>query len=77
VLEKRERESSASRLMELSGSLVSVSGTFFSSSCIDEGVYVERREMVSQFRLSELGGGDPVMNAKLFNVGAAPNNMLQ
>jgi pyrimidine and pyridine-specific 5'-nucleotidase len=32
--------------------------------------------MVSQFRLSELGGGDPVLNAKLFNVGAQ-NNQLQ
>lgn len=37
----------------------------------------ERREMVSQFKLSELGGGDPVLNAKLVNVGTAPNNMLQ
>lgn len=36
----------------------------------------ERREMLSQFKLAELGGGDPVLNAKLFNVGA-PNNMLQ
>jgi pyrimidine and pyridine-specific 5'-nucleotidase len=33
--------------------------------------------MMSQFKLSELGGGDPVLNAKLFNVGSAPNNMLQ
>ena len=33
--------------------------------------------MVSQFRLAELGGGDPVLNAKLFNVGKAPDNMLQ
>lgn len=33
--------------------------------------------MISQFRLSELGAGDPVLNAKLYNVGAAPNNMLQ
>ncbi|RXW16614.1 hypothetical protein EST38_g9240 [Candolleomyces aberdarensis] len=38
---------------------------------------IKRREMVSQFRLSELGAGDPVLNAKLFNVGAAPNNQLQ
>lgn len=37
----------------------------------------ERREMVSQFKLSELRGGDPVLNAKLLNVCAAPNNMLQ
>lgn len=32
--------------------------------------------MMSQFKLAELGGGDPILNAKLFNVGA-PNNMLQ
>ena len=38
---------------------------------------VERREMISQFKLSELGGSDPVLNAKLTYVGAAPNNMLQ
>jgi hypothetical protein len=37
----------------------------------------ERREMISQFKLSELGGSDPVLNAKLHNVGTAPNNMLQ
>lgn len=33
--------------------------------------------MISQFKLSELGAGDPVLNSKLYNVGAAPNNMLQ
>ncbi|KIM43807.1 hypothetical protein M413DRAFT_443693, partial [Hebeloma cylindrosporum] len=33
--------------------------------------------MISQFKLSELGGGDPVLNSKLFNVGSAPNNVLQ
>ncbi|KAF9540693.1 hypothetical protein CPC08DRAFT_824448 [Agrocybe pediades] len=38
---------------------------------------IKRREMISQFKLSELGGGDPVLNSKLFNVGTAPNNMLQ
>ncbi|KAF9002532.1 hypothetical protein BDQ17DRAFT_1357030 [Cyathus striatus] len=38
---------------------------------------IKRREMISQFKLSELGGSDPVLNAKLFNVGSAPNNMLQ
>ncbi|THH17932.1 hypothetical protein EW146_g2977 [Bondarzewia mesenterica] len=38
---------------------------------------IKRREMISQFRLSELGGSDPVLNAKLHNVGMAPNNMLQ
>ncbi|KAF8885378.1 hypothetical protein CPB84DRAFT_1816828 [Gymnopilus junonius] len=38
---------------------------------------IKRREMISQFKLSELGAGDPVLNAKLFNVGTAPNNMLQ
>jgi pyrimidine and pyridine-specific 5'-nucleotidase len=39
--------------------------------------YVERREMISQFKLSELGGSDPVLSARLFNVGKAPDNMLQ
>ncbi|KAJ3713078.1 hypothetical protein C8R42DRAFT_534712, partial [Lentinula raphanica] len=34
-------------------------------------------EMISQFKLSELGAMDPFLNAKLFNMGAAPNNMLQ
>ncbi|KAI0765061.1 hypothetical protein C8Q74DRAFT_1285825 [Fomes fomentarius] len=38
---------------------------------------IKRREMVSQFKLSELGGGDPVLNAKLMQVGRAPDNMLQ
>ncbi|KAL4252237.1 putative E3 ubiquitin ligase complex SCF subunit sconB [Abortiporus biennis] len=38
---------------------------------------IRRREMVSQFKLAELGGGDPVLNAKLLNVGKAPDNMLQ
>lgn len=33
--------------------------------------------MVSQFKLSELGGSDPVINAKLLHVGKAPDNMLQ
>ena len=37
----------------------------------------ERREMISQFKLSELGGGDPVLSAKLLNVGTATNKMLQ
>ena len=39
--------------------------------------HLERREMISQFKLSELGGNDPILNAKLAYVGAAPNNMLQ
>ena len=39
--------------------------------------FEERREMISQFRLAELGGGDPVLSAKLFQVGKAPDNMLQ
>lgn len=30
--------------------------------------------MISEFKLSELGLGNPVLNSKLFNVGAAPNN---
>ncbi|KAH9945563.1 hypothetical protein B0H21DRAFT_694161 [Amylocystis lapponica] len=38
---------------------------------------IKRREMVSQFRLAELGGGNPVLSSKLFNVGKAPDNMLQ
>ncbi|OBZ77558.1 hypothetical protein A0H81_02233 [Grifola frondosa] len=38
---------------------------------------IKRREMISQFKLSELGGGDPVLNSKLFHVGRAPDNMLQ
>ncbi|OSX61992.1 hypothetical protein POSPLADRAFT_1143435 [Postia placenta MAD-698-R-SB12] len=38
---------------------------------------IKRREMVSQFKLAELGGSDPVLNAKLFHVGKAPDNMLQ
>jgi len=33
--------------------------------------------MISQFRLRELGVGDPVLNGKLASVGSAPNNMLQ
>jgi pyrimidine and pyridine-specific 5'-nucleotidase len=38
---------------------------------------IVQRIMISQFKLSELSGGDPVLGAKLFNVGAAPNNQLQ
>ncbi|KAL0958961.1 hypothetical protein HGRIS_014273 [Hohenbuehelia grisea] len=38
---------------------------------------IERREMISQFKLSDLGAGDPVLSAKLWNVGRAPDNMLQ
>ncbi|KAH9177645.1 hypothetical protein EDB89DRAFT_2064605 [Lactarius sanguifluus] len=38
---------------------------------------IRRREMISQFKLSELSGGDPTLNSKLFNVGKAPDNMLQ
>lgn len=33
--------------------------------------------MISQFKLSELGLGDPFLNSKLFNVGTTSNNMLQ
>lgn len=39
--------------------------------------FAERREMMSQFKLSELGYGDPLLNAKLTQVGRAPDNMLQ
>ncbi|KAL1744912.1 WD40-repeat-containing domain protein [Schizophyllum fasciatum] len=38
---------------------------------------IKRREMISQFKLSELAAGDPFLQQKLFNVGSAPNNMLQ
>ncbi|KXN92108.1 hypothetical protein AN958_09162 [Leucoagaricus sp. SymC.cos] len=38
---------------------------------------IKQREMISQFKLSELGVGDPALNTKLYNVGAVPNNMLQ
>ena len=38
---------------------------------------VDKREMVSQFKLCELGAGDPVLNAKVFNVGVGSANMLQ
>ncbi|KIK26303.1 hypothetical protein PISMIDRAFT_95127 [Pisolithus microcarpus 441] len=38
---------------------------------------IKRREMISHFRLSELGSNDPLLSAKLWNVGAAPSNMLQ
>jgi len=37
----------------------------------------ERREMISQFTLSHLGGGDPVLSAKLLHVGTNSDNMLQ
>lgn len=33
--------------------------------------------MISQLRLAELGAGDPTLSAKLWNVGKAPDNMLQ
>ncbi|TFK66687.1 hypothetical protein BDN72DRAFT_961580 [Pluteus cervinus] len=33
---------------------------------------ISRREMISQFKLSDLGGTDPILVAKLFNVGADP-----
>ncbi|KAG8759968.1 hypothetical protein FRC11_001142 [Ceratobasidium sp. 423] len=38
---------------------------------------IPRREMLSQFKLSELGGSDPVLSAKLSNVGVGSANMLQ
>lgn len=53
---------------------VSLSTVMLNSALIH---LAERREMVSQFRLAELGGSDPVLHAKLFNVGKAPDNMLQ
>lgn len=33
--------------------------------------------MISQFKLNELAAGDPVMSARLANVGVGSNNMLQ
>lgn len=33
--------------------------------------------MISQFTLSHLGGGDPVLAAKLLHVGTNSDNMLQ
>ncbi|TDL19065.1 hypothetical protein BD410DRAFT_752507 [Rickenella mellea] len=38
---------------------------------------IGRREMISQFKLSDLGAGDPMLSARLANVGRAPDNMLQ
>ncbi|CUA77611.1 F-box/WD repeat-containing protein pof1 [Rhizoctonia solani] len=38
---------------------------------------IPRREMLSQFKLSELGGSDPVLSAKLSSVGVGSANMLQ
>ncbi|KAG6815934.1 hypothetical protein H0H87_010094 [Tephrocybe sp. NHM501043] len=43
----------------------------------DDERYWERREMISQFRLAELGVGNAELNSRLWNVGTAPNNMLQ
>ncbi|KAF8192949.1 hypothetical protein BJ912DRAFT_961474 [Pholiota molesta] len=37
---------------------------------------IKRREMMSQFKLAELGAGDPVLNAKCSMLDC-PNNMLQ
>lgn len=39
--------------------------------------WVARREMLSQFKLSELGGSDPVLSARLSTVGVGSANMLQ
>ncbi|KAG8854290.1 hypothetical protein FRB96_007695 [Tulasnella sp. 330] len=38
---------------------------------------IRRKEMISQFKLNELAAGDPVMSARLANVGVGSNNMLQ
>ncbi|QRW18832.1 WD40 domain-containing protein [Rhizoctonia solani] len=43
----------------------------------DRGTFsIPRREMLSQFKLSELGGSDPVLSAKLSTVGVGSANML-
>ncbi|KAG8684149.1 hypothetical protein FRC08_013854, partial [Ceratobasidium sp. 394] len=38
---------------------------------------IPRREMLSQFKLSELGGSDPILSARLSSVGVGSANMLQ
>lgn len=66
--------------VQLIGSAKSEEGERVVSVTIDGTVRVfsiKRREMVSQFKLAELGGNDPVLSSKLFNVGKAPDNMLQ
>lgn len=42
----------------------------------DWGEWTGRREMISQFKLSELGAGDAALSAKILNVGIGVN-MLQ
>jgi hypothetical protein len=37
----------------------------------------DRREMISQFKLCELGMGDPVLSQRIANVGVGSSNMLQ
>ena len=71
-------EWSALRLMVLFGYSLSVSEVSQANptKCAESRM-IERREMVSQFKLSELGGSDPVLSAKLLHVGKAPDNMLQ
>lgn len=58
--------------------LVSLETTFvFFETALYMLIVLAKREMISQFKLSELGGIDPVLNIKLQNVGRAPDNMLQ
>ena len=37
----------------------------------------EHHKTMSQFKLSELGGGGATFDTKLLNVGMAPNNIFQ
>ena len=38
---------------------------------------IQRREMISQFKLSELGGAEPSVFARILNIGKNPETMLQ
>jgi pyrimidine and pyridine-specific 5'-nucleotidase len=38
---------------------------------------IQRREMISQFKLADLAAGKLELHKRLYNVGTAPNNMLQ
>lgn len=45
--------------------------------CSNITINLERREMLSQFTLSHLGGGDPTLTAKIAHIGTNASNMLQ
>jgi pyrimidine and pyridine-specific 5'-nucleotidase len=46
-------------------------------SYVRSEVFVERREMISQFKLCELGIGNLSLSQRITNVGVGSNNMLQ